>query len=129
MSGLLKTIVALGAAATMMTSPVLAKELGRFQTPKRNMDFQVFTCGSGEELCVKLTAARGDAATERTMPFVGKLILTEAKLVGDNQWQGQVRFGDYDLWGTLTLKPGESFTVAGCVYLIMCDNMVLVPAN
>lgn len=129
MSNLLKTIVALGAAAIMTTSPVLAKELGAFQTQKRNMDFQLFTCGTGEELCATLTAARADAATERTLPFVGKLILDRAKVVGENTWEGRVRYGDYDIWGTLTLKPGESFTVSGCMYLVICDEIILIPAN
>lgn len=129
MSGLLKTIVALGAAAMMTLSPVLGKDLGVYQTPERHMDFQLFTCGSGEELCVTLTGARGDAATEKIVPFIGKVILDQAKLVGENTWQGRIRYGDYDLYGTVSLKPGQSLIVQGCVFLILCDGITLIPAN
>ena len=129
MSGLLKKVVALGAAVMMTMSPVLAKELGVYQTTDRKMDFLLTTCGGGADLCVTLTAARGSAATDQVVPFIGKLVVTEAKPAGENMWRGNFRYGEYDLGGTLKLRPGHSFVISGCVYLVICSDINLIPAR
>ena len=130
MSGLLRTMVALGAAAMMTMSPALAKDLGVYQTADRKMDFGLTTCGSGsKDLCVKLLAARGSAKTKQTRPYIGKLVVNKAKAAGENAWKGTMRFGQYDLNGSMTLRPGKSFTVSGCVYFVICEDINLIPAK
>ena len=128
MSRLLRTALALGAALTMTMSPVFAKELGIYQTTDRKMDFQLTTCG-GEDLCVRLTAARGTANTRQTRPYIGKLVINKAKPAGENVWRGTMRFDKYDLSGSMKLRPGKSFVVSGCVYLILCQDINLIPAR
>src|SRR5215217_1861457 len=121
---MLKTVVALGAALMITMSPVLAKEnLGVYQTSDRKMDFQLTTCGSGQDLCVKLLKARGSAATKQVKPYVGKLVVKNAKPAGENTWKGVMRFGKYDLKGSMTLKPSKSFYISGCVYLVVCEDI------
>jgi hypothetical protein len=130
MSRLLKTVVALGAGLMMTVSPVLAKDLGVYQTYDRKMDFGLTTCGSGsKDLCVKLLAARGSAKTKQTKPYIGKLVITNAKAAGDNSWKGTMHFGQYDLNGSMTLRPGKSFVVSGCAYLVICQDINLIPAR
>lgn len=129
MSGLLKKVVALGAVVMMTMSPVLAKELGVYQTTDRKMDFRLFTCGANEELCVTLTAARGSARTDKVLPFVGQTVVTSAKPVAENTWRGTMRYSDFTLSGTMKLTPGKSFVISGCVFLISCGDINLIPAE
>ncbi len=130
MSRLLRTMVALGATLMMTMSPVLAKDLGVYQTTDRKMDFGLKTCGSGsKDLCVTLLAARGSANTKQTRPYIGKLVVNKAKAAGDNAWKGTMRFGQYDLNGAMNLRPGKSFTVSGCAYFVVCQDINLIPAR
>ena len=126
---MLKNIVALGAALLLTVSPVLAKDLGIYQTRDRKMDFQLATCGSGPDLCVKLLKARGSAATRQVKPYIGKLVIKNAKPTGENTWKGVMYFGKYDLSGSMMLKPGKTFVVSGCAYLVVCDDITLIPAK
>ena len=130
MSGLLKTAVALGAALLMGASPALAGSLGVYQTSDRKMDFGLETCGtSDKDLCVTLLAARGSAATKQVKPYIGKLVVNKAKAAGENIWRGTMRFGQYDLDGKMRLRPGKSFVISGCAYLLVCDDIKLIPAK
>ena len=126
---MLKTVLALGAALMLTTGPVLAGNIGIYQTYDRKMDFKLTTCGSGEDLCVKLLKARGSAASRQVKPYIGKLVVNKAKPAGDNVWKGVMHFGQYDLSGSMTLVPGESFVVSGCAYLVICDDIKLIPAK
>lgn len=127
---MLKTIAALGAALLLTMSPALAKEnLGVYQTSDRKMDFKLTTCGDGTDLCVKLLAARGSAATKQIKPYIGKLVVKNAKAAGTNTWKGVMHFGKYDLDGSMTLKPGQSFYISGCVFLVVCEDITLIPAK
>jgi hypothetical protein len=125
---MLKKILALAAALTMVLSPALAKDLGIYQTSDRKMDFQLATC-SGEDLCVTLLNARGSAATRQVKPYIGKLVVNKARPAGKNAWKGVMRFGKYDLSGTMQLRPGKSFVVSGCVYFVVCEDITLIPAK
>ena len=125
---LFKTVVALGAAVMLSASPVLAKDLGVYQTSDRKMDFKLTTCG-GENLCVRLLKARGSAATKQVKPYIGKLVVNKAKAAGENNWRGTMRFGQYDLDGKMRLRPGKSFVISGCVYLVVCEDIKLIPAK
>lgn len=128
MSGLLKIILALSVALTMSMSPVLAKNLGVFQNDDRNMDFQFSTCGEGnKELCAKLVAVRGHAKTSKTTPYVGKYVMKNAKPTGENTWQGTIVFREYELGGRIRLDPGKSVVLTGCVYIVVCDDLTLLP--
>lgn len=129
MSRMMRNAVALGAALMMTASPVLAKELGVYQTTDRKMDFGLSTCGDGSELCVKLLAARGSAATTQTKPFIGKLVVSNAKAAGQNKWRGTMRFSDYELDGSMRLRPGKSFVISGCAYIVICQDITLIPAK
>lgn len=130
MTGLLRTTIALGAALLMSMTPVLAKDLGTYQTADRKMDFGLSTCGQDkQQLCVKLLDARGTALTKQTKPLIGKLVVNKAKAAGKNAWNGTMRFGKYDLNGSMKLRPGKSFVVSGCVYVVVCQDVTLIPAR
>jgi hypothetical protein len=130
MTGLLRTTIALGAALLMGMSPVLAKDLGVYQTSDRKMDFKLTTCGTdSKDLCVRLLDARGGANTWQTRPYIGKLVVNKAKPAGENSWKGTMRFGQYDLNGSMKLRPGKSFVVSGCVYFVICEDINLIPAR
>ena len=128
---MLRNAVALAAALMLAVSPVVAKEnLGVYQTSDRKMDFKLTTCGdSGTDLCVRLLAARGGAATKQVKPYIGKLVVKNAKAAGENNWKGTMRFGKYDLKGSMKLTPGKSFYISGCVYLVVCEDITLIPAK
>jgi hypothetical protein len=127
LSGLLRALVAAVAALAMSMSPVLAENLGTFQTTDRKMDFVLMTCGDGEDLCVTLAAARGSAATRQVRPYVGKLVVNEAKAAGTNTWRGTMRFGRHEVTGTM--KLGKNFVMSGCTMIVMCDDFTLIPAR
>lgn len=131
MSKLLHTFMAFGAMLAMAASPAMAKEdLGIYQTTDRKMDFQLSTCGSGDkDLCVTLLKARGSAATWQVKPYIGKLVVNKAKPSGKNAWKGTMRFGQYELNGNMTLRPGKSFKVSGCAYIVICEDINLIPAK
>jgi uncharacterized protein (DUF2147 family) len=130
MNGMLRTVVVLGTALTMMSGVASAETLGVYQTTDRKMDFELATCGSSDkDLCVTLLAARGSAATKQVKPYVGKLVVNKAKAAGENNWKGSMRFGQYTLDGRMTLKPGKSFKVSGCAYIVICEDINLVAAK
>ncbi len=131
MSGLLRNAVALGAALMMTMSPALAAEdLGIYQTTDRKMDFGLSTCGSsGKDLCVTLLDARGSAATRQVKPYIGKVVVNRAKPSGKNVWKGTMKFGEFSLSGQMVLRPGKSFKLSGCVFLIACSDFNLIPAE
>jgi uncharacterized protein (DUF2147 family) len=131
MSGMLRTGIALASALMLSMGPAMAaQDLGLYQTTDRKMDFQLSTCGSGDkELCVTLTQARGDSATWQVTPYIGKLVVTRAKPAGKNVWRGTMIFGQYELTGKMTLKPGQSFKVSGCAYIVVCEDINLIPAQ
>lgn len=99
--------------------------LGVFQTGDRKMDFELSKCGDGEELCVRLLVARGSAKTKQTRPYIGRLVVKEARPSGSNAWKGRLKFGKYDLNGSMKLRPGKDFVVSGCLYLVVCDEITL----
>jgi uncharacterized protein (DUF2147 family) len=129
----MKTILrsaVLAATVTMLAvATAWAEPLGTFQTTDRKMDYRLETCGNGKDLCVTLTAARGSAATPHVRPYIGKMIVNQAKASGKNRWKGKMRVGQYDLSGTLTLTPGKKFVMSGCVYVVMCEDFTLIPAK
>ena len=129
MSGLLHKIAVHGAALMLSMGPAAAETLGVYQTTDRKMDYQLDTCGNGKDLCVTLLAARGSAASPGVLPYIGKLIVNQAKAAGKNRWKGRMRVGDYDLNGTLKLTPGVSFVMSGCVYIVACTDFTLIPAE
>ena len=132
MSKLLRNVAALGAVALMSMNPVAgfaAESLGKFQTTDRKMDYDVSLCGNGKELCVKLLAARGSAATPKVKPFIGKLIVNKATPAGNNKWRGRITMQGIDVNGSLQLNPGKSFVMSGCVYVVMCQDFTLIPAK
>lgn len=131
MTGFLKSAVALGAALMMSMGPALAvDDPGIYQTKDRKMDFELTMCGkTDKDLCVRLLAARGGANTSKTRPYIGKLVVKQAKPAGTNIWNGNLKFGKYDLSGSMTLVPGKSFTIGGCMYLVLCDDITLIPAK
>ncbi len=131
MSGLLRNVVAAGAALMMMAGPAMAaKEIGIYQTTDRKMDFQLLTCGNGDtELCVVLKDARDTARTWQVEPYIGKLVVNRAKPTGNNLWKGTMKFGQYSVSGKMTLRPGESFVVSGCAMFVVCNDFNLIPAK
>jgi hypothetical protein len=131
MSSLLRNLVALGAAAMMSMSPVLAADsLGVYQTTDRKMDYELTLCGStGKDLCIKLLAARGSAATKNVKPYIGKIVVNKAKPAGKNVWKGKMRVGEYEVKGSLKLSPGKKFVMSGCVYVVSCADFTLIPAK
>ena len=126
---MLKTIVAHAAALLLTLSPAFAGDLGVYQTSDRKMDFKLTTCGDTQDLCVRLLKARGSSATKQIKPYIGKLVVKNAKPAGQNVWKGVMHFGKYDLDGSMTLKPGESFYISGCVFLVVCEDITLIPAK
>ncbi|HVX71242.1 MAG TPA: hypothetical protein VHB19_00430 [Devosia sp.] len=134
MSNMLRTISSLGVAALVGLTPVAshaatAQSLGTYQTTDRKMDFALALCGnSGKELCVTLAAARGDADTPQTHPFIGKYVVDHAKPSGKNTWKGSMTVQGYTMNGTLTLKPGVNFVMHGCAYVVVCNDFTLIPA-
>ena len=131
MIGLLRTGIALGTALMLsMGSASADQDLGVYKTSDRKMDFQLNTCGKGDkELCVTLTAARDSAATWQVTPWIGKLVVDRAKPAGKGVWRGTMQFGQYELNGKMTLRPGQSFKVSGCAYMVICDDINLIPAE
>ena len=131
MSGWLRTIAAVGAAAMMSMGPASAgQDLGVYQTTDRKMDFHLQTCGNGDrELCVTLTAARGTAATWQETPYIGKLVINRAKPSGNNVWKGKMQFSDYAVSGKMTLNPGQTFVVSGCAMIVICEDFNLIAAK
>ena len=107
-----------------------AQNLGVYQTTDRKMDFELVTCGSSDkDLCVTLLAARGSAATKQVKPYIGKLVVNKAKPAGNNNWRGSMQFGQYELSGQMKLVPGKSFVVSGCAYIVICEDIKLIPAK
>jgi uncharacterized protein (DUF2147 family) len=134
MSKLVRTFFGLGAAALMALSPLTAfaagTSLGTYQTTDRKMDYELTLCGKDEKhLCVKLAAARGSADTKQVHPYIGKLIVNQAKPTGKNKWAGVVTIQGYTGNGTLTLTPGKKFVMHGCVYVVVCSDFTLIPAK
>lgn len=131
MIGILRKSIALGAALMLSMGPAMAaQDLGVYQTTDRKMDFQLVTCGNADkELCVVLSEARGSAATWQVKPYIGKLVVNRAKPSGNNVWKGTMKFGQYDVRGKMTLKPGKSFVISGCAMLFVCDDINLIPAE
>ncbi|MEO6012244.1 MAG: hypothetical protein ABIQ30_01480 [Devosia sp.] len=131
MSKMLRKAVALGAVLMMAAGPALAGDsLGMYQTTDRKMDYGLELCGAkGTSLCVTLLAARDTAATAAVVPYIGKLIVNQAKPAGKNKWSGKMQIGGYELSGKLTLKPGVTFVMSGCAYVVICDDFTLIPAQ
>ena len=134
MSKLVRTLSGLGAAALMSLSPLTAfaadTSLGIYQTTDRKMDYQLALCGKDTKaLCVKLLAARGTADTKQVHPYIGKLIVNQAKPTGKNKWAGTVTIQGYTGNGTLTLNPGKNFVMHGCLYIVICQDFTLIPAK
>jgi len=131
MSKLLRDAVALGAVLMMSAGPALAgQSLGMYQTTDRKMDYGLERCGNkGAALCVTLLAARDTAATPAVVPYIGKLIVNEARPSGKNKWSGKMQIGGYELSGTLKLKPGVTFVMSGCAYVVVCSDFTLIPAQ
>jgi uncharacterized protein (DUF2147 family) len=132
MSKMLRTILSAGAVALMGLAPAAAfadQQLGVYQTTDRKMDYELRLCGNGKQLCVKLAAARGTAATPQTTPYIGKDVVTTANPSGKNKWKGKMQVAQYKLDGTLTLNPGTNFVMSGCVYVVVCQDFTLIPAK
>ena len=127
----LSMIAGAAGAVLMVLSPVAASadtSLGVYQTTDRKMDFGLSLCGSGQDLCVRLLAARGTANVPQTRPFIGKLAVDRAKPAGKNVWKGSMTVQGYTANGTLTLNPGKNFVMHGCTMVVVCSDFTLIPA-
>ena len=133
----MKTVIhglaGLGAAALMAMTPFAAfadTTIGVFQTTDRNMDYELRLCGKDEkQLCVKLLAARGSGKTKDTLKWIGKDIVANARPTGKNRWKGTVHIQGLTVDGDLKLSPGEKFVMSGCVYVVVCSDFMLIPAQ
>ena len=135
MSTLLRTVASLTIATLTGFAPVVAfaaetmTPIGTYQTTDRKMDFALMACGpTGAKLCVKIAAARGDADSPRVHPYIGKYMVDHANPAGKNVWKGAMDFQGTKLDGSLTLKPGVSFVMHGCAYVVICSDFNLIPA-
>ncbi len=130
MKKLFRNALALGAALAMTMGPAASAEsLGIYQTTDRKMDFDLVFCGKDESrLCVKLLDARGSARVPRVVRMIGKNIVDGARPAGKNKWKGTVHYGGHSMNGTLTLSSTK-FVMAGCAYIVICDDITLIPAE
>lgn len=121
--------IALGMA--MATSPTLAAtSLGIYQTPDRRMDFELIACGPKDaNMCVKVLDARGKARKPRVVEVLGTYMVQNAKPAGKNKWRGSITFQGYTLVGTMILTPGEKVVMAGCAYILFCEEITLIAAE
>lgn len=132
MSKMLRTFLSLGVVAMTSLVPAAAfadQALGTYQTTDRKMDYELRLCGNGKQLCVKLAAARGSAVTPQTQPWIGKDVVKAANPAGKNKWKGAMQVAQYKLDGTLSLNPGTNFVMSGCMYVVVCQDFTLIPAQ
>jgi hypothetical protein len=93
------------------------------------MDFFLELCGQDERsLCVTLTGIRDTADIPRTREYLNRLVVDHARPSGANRWRGSMTFSGYVVRGELKLTPGESFVMAGCALIVVCDDITLIPA-
>lgn len=134
MNKMLRNALSLGAGVSMALSMAVgpaaaAQSLGMYQTEDRKMDFELILCGQDEtNMCVKLLDARGSAKRPRVVRMFGKYMVDNARPAGTNRWKGSVTYAGYTMYGTLTLTP-EKFLMAGCVYVVICEGLTLIPAE
>jgi hypothetical protein len=134
MNKMLRNALSLGAGVSMALSMAVgpaaaAQSLGMYQTEDRKMDFELILCGESEtNMCVKLLDARGSAKRPRVVKMFGQYLVDNARPAGPNRWKGAVTYAGHTMNGTLTLTPAK-FVMAGCAYIVICEDLTLIPAE
>lgn len=129
MTRMWRRAAAIAIGMLLSASPALAAtSLGIYQTPDRKMDFELIACGPNDaNMCVKVLDARDSARKPRVLEVLGTYMVQNARPAGKNKWRGSIKFQGYTMVGTMTLTPGEKVVMAGCAYILFCDEITLIP--
>jgi uncharacterized protein (DUF2147 family) len=113
---------AIGAAPTLSAA---ADPTGTWISAGGESKFTVSYCGSGKELCAKLTWLSPEAKTEENLPYLNKYVVQGALPASENQWKGTVNYGGDTFKGSLTMVSADALKVKGCKGMF-CQSMSLV---
>ena len=139
MGNLLRTVLGLGAAGLLSfgampvfaaesdTPPLSPNSLGIWRTDDGTMDYEMTLCGDGTQLCGQLVTLHGKGDNRRNRKYLGQYILKELKATKENVWKGTVTLQDNTADGTVTIVPGNTLTIHGCAYIVVCADIKLNP--
>lgn len=127
----------IGLAANVAKAQSADDAFGTWLHPDNGSHVQVYKCGDG--LCAKIVKAvdgqktddKNPDAAKRSRPIVGLVIMSSAKKVGANAWQGtlynRADGGSYS--GTLTVKSKNAMDLSGCTAVVLCKTTTWARVN
>lgn len=123
---LVKKLAVATLALGLAVAPALAADpTGTWQSTTGESRYKISYCGTGKQLCAKLTWLRDDAKTEENMRLLGRYVVKGAVPTDENQWKGALQYkGDvYD--GSVKMVSDTRMTLNGCKG-IFCQTMKFI---
>jgi uncharacterized protein (DUF2147 family) len=117
-------VLAVGLAVTPAFS-IAADPTGTWQSSTGESRYKVSYCGSGKQLCAKLTWLRDDAKTEGNLAYLGRYVVKGAVPTGENSWEGQVAYEGDMYAGSVTMVSANALKLKGCQGMF-CKSMSFV---
>lgn len=112
----------LSAASTLPANAGELSPVGTWQTKGGESRYEVSYCGSGSQLCARLTWLAPSARTADNLAYLNKYIVKGARPSGANTWKGTVRYQGQAIGGRVRLVAPDKLKLNGC-QLVFCKTI------
>lgn len=88
--------------------------VGQWEVTTGESRFSVRYCGSGHEICARLTWLRADAHTDANLSLLNREVVSHAAPRDENSWAGTIRYNGELYEGTVRLIGQNQLRVESC---------------
>jgi uncharacterized protein (DUF2147 family) len=88
--------------------------IGQWELASGESRFIISYCGSGKQLCARLTWLRDDARTDTNLKLLNREVVSHAVPSAENAWEGQIRYDGESYQGTVKLISENAMRVESC---------------
>jgi len=99
------------AASVLAAGP---SPIGQWELASGESRFSISYCGSGRELCARLTWLRDDARTDANLKLLNRQVVSHAVPSAENAWEGQIKYDGESYEGTVKLISENAMRVESC---------------
>jgi uncharacterized protein (DUF2147 family) len=97
---------------------------GQWEVTSGESRYRVTYCGSGEELCAKLTWLRDDARTDENVALLNRYVVEHATPGDANTWVGTMQYDGKTYEATARMVSSDALELKSCSG-VFCKSFTL----
>jgi uncharacterized protein (DUF2147 family) len=87
---------------------------GQWEVSTGESRYRISYCGSGHELCARLTWLRADARTDKNLALLNRYVVQGARPSQENTWVGTMQYDGATYEATATLVSSNAIELRSC---------------